>query len=405
MTKNSFLIPDRNDDDHDKYLLKKGDTFESVAEELGIEWRLLRSFHNANCFADADVINKGFPSHLKFLLLKPIKLKANGEPEDIPPEKVIFSSQDFEIPFRPAHTDSKYGVIYFIENGKEVQTIKQEINVKWLSTNENGYSFLEINRISKLYINDIEADCIGEELAEKASSFLYPLQIVVDQEGQWLDIYDFENIKNRWESKKREILEEYEGGTTKKYVAIVDEILENRSSLSKSISSDLFIRSFFNEIHVPYTEKLTFERDVYFPVISKSEELKYRVQQKVSPYLNDFNLVTIEQEGTLEDPRTKANFEEKSNFNCDISNLNQEKATGKYKARYFLNPNNYKLETLFFECSINLDVPKKITVMIFDQSEKRVLTIASRESLFIETAEKQKGIFGVFKEVVSEMFT
>jgi hypothetical protein len=393
----SFLLPDRNADDHDRYYLKEDDTFESVAEELGIEWQILRAYHNTHCIDDEDVINADFPSHLEFLLLKPIKLRANGEPEAVPLKKAIFA-RGFSVPFQRLSEKRNYGIICTIENGTEVHTLKYEASVKWLDTDLNGYSFFEIDRQSKIYINDIEADTIANELAEKVSSVLYPLQVVVDQEGEWVAIHNFEEVKERWEAKEAEILEAYPGEETEKYLALYAKNLTSKQTLSFALSKDWFLRAYFNGVHTAYTSKLSFEGYAYFPFIAKSDDLVFDIEQKVGEYLDEDHLINIDIKGILKDDRTKADFE----YDLDLANnpSTDQNVEGRYRAKYFLNPNNYSIETLFVECIIALDVPQKFTVMATNLNAKANLTLGSRDSLFMEEVKKEDSFFKMIGDVL-----
>jgi hypothetical protein len=393
----SFYIPDRDDDDHDKYTIKKGDTFHSIAEELGIEWHILRTYHNTHCEEDKDVINAYLPSHLAFLLLQPIKLQANGEPEPVPLKKAILGN-DFSLPFQQISMKSDYGVICTIANGDEAYTLKYEMSMKWVDTNQNGYSFYEIDRLSKVYINDIESDAIADELAEKTSRVLYPLIVVVDYEGEFVAIHNFEEIKNRWKNKQSEILEAYPGEETEKYLALFDENLRSGETLSLALSYDWFIRAFFNGVHTGYTSKLSFESDMYFPFLAKNDDLKFRVAHKMDEYLDENNLINIDVKGILKDDRTKTDFEYE--LDLPISSSLDQNAVGSYRAKYFLNPNNYNIETLFIECSIALDLPQKFSVMVTDLNAKTNLILGSRESLFVDEVKKEDSFFKMFTDVL-----
>src|SRR6187402_3029282 len=150
MTDNSFLMPDKDEHIHHKYFIKEGDTFKSVSEELGIDWQTIRFYHNTHCIADEDVINADFPKHLKFLLLKPVKLQANAKSKVVPLKAKL--NNGFNVSFLTIN--GKFGVISTILNGTNEHTLKYEVSLKWIATDKNGYSFYEINRLSKIYIDD-----------------------------------------------------------------------------------------------------------------------------------------------------------------------------------------------------------------------------------------------------------
>jgi hypothetical protein len=393
MKENSFYVTERNNDTHDRYSLEKGDTFESVAEKLGIEWQTLRAYHNIHCVSDADVINANFPSHLKFLLLKPIKLRANEEAVEEPLKKAKFN-KGYRIPFNHVTIKNKYGVMYTIENGEQIDTIKYEASVNWITTDKNGYSLFEIDRLSKIYINEIEADSVADELAEKTSSVLYPLQVVVDQEGEWIDVHNYEEINERWEIKRNEILEDYPGEQTIKYLDLFENNLESSQTLSLVLANDWFIRSFFNGIHTEYTPKLAFKGYTYFPFITKSDDLIFDIEQKVDEYLDENDLINIDLKGALDDNRTETDIE--NELNLQSSTFTEQKVSGNYRAKYFLDPNNYSIQTLFIECSIIVDVPQKYTVIVSNLNEKDSIRLKTN-SLYMEAEKKKED--GVFKMI------
>jgi hypothetical protein len=393
----SFLVSDGNEEDHDKYFIKEGDTFRSISKELGIEWNVLRAYHNIHCVNDEDVVNTYLPSHLEYMLLKRIKLQANGEPEPVSLKKASLG-EDFNLPFLQISTKRDYGVICTINNGDEVHTLKYEMSLKWVSIDHNGFSFYEIDRVSKIYYNDIESDTIANELAEKVSSVLYPLIVVVDDEGEFVDVHNFQDIKNRWENQKPEILEAYPGEVSEKYFALFENNLKSKQMLSVALSYDWFIRAFFNGIHTEYTAELSFEGDVCFPFLAKNDDLKFRVTHKLDEYLDENYLINIDVQGVLEEERSKTDFE--SEFDLPISSLLDQKAAGSYRAKYFLNPNNYNIETLFIECSIALDVPQKFSVMVTDLNENENLKLGKRESFYADEVKKEDGFFKVFGNIL-----
>jgi hypothetical protein len=70
------------------------------------------------------------------------------------------------------------------------------------------------------------------------------------------------------------------------------------------------------------------------------------------------------QDGELSDPRAKADFENESRLPFYGLDNTVPKATGSYRSKYLLNPKNNTIDTLFLECDIALDIPKKVTIVI-----------------------------------------
>lgn len=367
---------------HKTYEIQKNDTPQAVADSLEILLDELRHYHNFNCIEDADVINAHFPGHLKYILLKPVKLKANGEIEDEPLENVRFSTKTYQLPFRPSGTNRYLGV-YTIENGQKKHSIKEEINVKWLATDVNRYSFFEITRISKIYIDENESNSIADKIAEKMASVFYPIQIVVNQKGKWIDIHNYDAMTERWEKGKPKILKEYKGKQMEECVNRFEEKIENKNAILESFNSNWFLRSLFNGINIEYKDNLIRTKNTYFPICDATGDVQFCIEQEIKPSLDKYNLISVTQKGVLSDSRSKQDFQNDTDFPYDtLLEENPEKAKGIYNAYYFLNPNTYTVESLFLECSIDLDVPKKITVTISNLDEKDNLKPKSKLSFY-----------------------
>lgn len=385
---------------HKIYKIQDGDTPQSVADKLEIELYDLRSYHNFNCIEDRDVINAYLPNHLKFILLKPLKFKANGEIEDKPLEYIRFSTKDYQLPFDPSG-ENNYLAVYTVENGDIKQSIKEELSVKWLATDINKYSFFEIDRISKVYIDQKEADCIADEIAEKTGRIFYPLQIVVNEKGKWIDIHNYDIIQERWYKTKPKILEEYEGEEIEECLSRFEIKLEDKDAFLESFSFNWFLRAFFNGINIEYKDQLVVEKNIFFPISNTFGDTRFLVKQEISPTLDNYNLVNITQKGILSDPRTKQDFENETDFPYDtLLEENPEKAQGQYNSYYFLNPRTYLVDSLFLECSIKLDIPIKTTITISNLEDKENLKPKPRVSLYAGETKKSER----FLDTVADIF-
>ncbi len=252
--------------DERTYAIQNGDTLQKVAQQLGMTPQELRRFHNIYCEIP-DLIEADFPQHLKIVLLSPDKndTSTNNVTEK-KPKKVSFI-KGYCLPFLPANIKKNYDVVYVLEDGEEKDTLRFESSVKWLGADPKGFHFFEIDRLSKISINNAEPDTIMEELAVKTAEVLYPLQIIVDDTGKWIDIHNYKEIVDRWETTKSEVLDYYEGEVADIYVEHTENSLTTRKVLMASFRSDLFLRTLFNGIHVDYTAEHTFTNTNTFPLV------------------------------------------------------------------------------------------------------------------------------------------
>jgi hypothetical protein len=354
---NSFTFLEK---EHLFYTINEGDTLCKVANKLNLDPLEIRHYHNIYAEID-DVIQDDFASHLKVLILQTEKdrLETKTKREEAQ-KKVTLSSTNFNLVFRPEELKKEYQVKHTIENGENIDTMRQEMSIKRLLIKEIDYFYFEIDTVSKLYLNGTEVDGLAVELAENTAQILYPLQIVVDDTGKWRDIYNFDAIQKRWEVKKQDLLEYYEGDTTDQYIAIVDKTLQSKEKLVNKLSSNWFLRAFFNGIHIDYTEKLEIEKNVFFQPIAKIEDLEFLITQKTEPLTDDFNRIIVNQKGSLVD----------------------EYIDGIYDATYYLNPNNHNIEQLSLECLIEIEPPQKIRIEVSPKKTEKIDSITqSRISL------------------------
>jgi hypothetical protein len=380
-------IPEPSYKDYLTYEIKKGDTLLSVAKELGIDPYLLRTYHNRFCPL-TDLIEADFPYELEYLILAPEETEISDNEREKQRKKVVFHDGLHKISLNDSQVSNSYGVLYTIENGSETHTIKQQLNVRWKAKNENGYYFFEVTRIGKVYINDTAADTMAEDIAEKASAALYPLLVVVDQNGKWVYINNFNQIEERWHEAKKQIQKYYKGDHVEKYLSIYDRNLEDSDTLYISLSKDWFLNAFFNGIHTQYPPSLSIQKEIDFPLIAKTENIKYLVNQKLDDRLDVDNFLVVEINGKLHDDRTKTDFE--NELNLPVKEYSDQHADGSYRAKYFLNPQDYIPESIFISCNLELDVPQKYSVSIANLNERKEINATQKQELFIEETKPQK---------------
>ncbi|MCP2029025.1 hypothetical protein L1276_004204 [Flavobacterium sp. HSC-32F16] len=373
------ILNDFGEIKHFIYEIQKGDTPESVADKLEMTLYELRSYHNFNCIENIDVINAGFPSHLGFLLLNPKSTGSNKEQEELKPVKVVFDNE-FTIPFSHVIGKNSYKVFLAVENDKQLQSVSYKVSVEFIKRDKNGYSLFEIDRVSKVFLNNNVIEKIVDTVAEEVSTILYPLLIVVNPEGKWVDIHNFNDIVERWTEKRKKIAETKEGIVINKYFNTVDFILENPDNLLKNVSDDWFLNMFFNGIHTGYTLNFSFTNQADFSLTPKDDVLLFNVTQKINEYLNDAGMIVIEKKGLLADWS-----EQTTPFN-NIS-------SGNYHSIHHLNPNSYAIENISLECDILGDYHKKVFVKIYNLNDTKIVPYNKKESFFVEEKKKKESFF------------
>ena len=345
------------------YPIQTGDTLLKVSERLGVDPIDIRRFHNIYCDIP-DLIEQDFPPGLKEFIISYDMDEAIHAPGETPRPKEVVFGLGKKLVLTPVAQQIYYGVMFTITTGEETNTMTYKVSVRCIDQEPKEYHLFEINKLTPTFINDEEPNTIADELAEKVASVLYPLVVVTHKNGKWADIYNIDDIQQRWAVKKQELLEEYEGPWAEEYLSLVGQSLENRQRLNQSFEDNWFLNAFFSGIYVAYTEALAFERTVAFPLLTGTAAVEYTVKQKIEKHLDEGGFINMAQDGELSDPRAKADFENESRLPFYGLDNTVPKATGSYRSKYLLNPKNNTIDTLFLECDIALDIPKKVTIVI-----------------------------------------
>lgn len=348
-----------SENQYSRYEIQKGDTLESIARNLNIELDDLRQYHNSRSKLE-DCLAGKLKSHLKFLMVPNEKEEVIVEKNKLQP--VQFISQEYILPFQTFELNHQYSVLYTIQKGESIQTLEQNFSVRRLKPDrkQDDYHFIEINKISELLIDGSPVSTKAYKVAEKMAEILYPLRIVVNKQGKWIDLNSYEKLKERWEKQKDNIRDSFDGVLYKTLANNVENVITDDKSLVNFLSGNWFLRTFFNGIHMAYTENFEIEKKLYFPAIAEVDDIEFNIKQKVNPYLNELNQIEVTQIGEAEN----------------------EYLIGNYISKYSLNPNNYIVQQIKLECNMNMKKSREISLSIKNLDESKII-LDSGISLFV----------------------
>lgn len=364
------------------YKIQKGDTLKSVALQLNRNEYDLKSYHNTYCDIE-DLIGIDFPKHLTELIVSSFESIKKEEKLDAHKRVRLGSKEKFD--FFPSSLNKNYGVLIVLENDNDSQTIKYDLNLRYVKQEEKDKVF-ELNRISKVYINDEEADAIADVLAVKVAQVLYPLQILIDENGSFSGIANHEQIQQRWKVVKDKIYDEYEGEWVEKYIELNEEVINDKESMEFSLLNDYFIRTYFNGIYCEYPENKSRTGGIQFPVLHEVSDINFKVKSEIEEYYDESNFIVLNQNGIIDEERAKEDLESKFNFPFYANpDSNYTIAEGTYRGKYFLNPSDHSIEAAYVEASVELDIPERIKVSIANLNPKYNVEIRDTNSkIFIE---------------------
>lgn len=339
--------------DYNIHIIQPEDSLESIATLYQLDKNDIKFFHNNRCIT-RDQILIGITHQKELFLPRTAVVDKN---------KLVNFSTGNSIEFNPEKLDQKYGVSINIALGEKSNELKYEAHVKWLNF-ENNYHFFEIDRVSKIFINDEETNNIADLLAYKVSKVLYPLQVSVDKKGKFNQVENLEVFKKRWSDITAEIYKEFEGEIVDLYLQKMQQMIESPEMISYFMKNDYFLRTLFFGIYQKFGSNYRIQGQESFPIVKNSIEPNYEIKLEIDPLKDDYDLIQIEGKGNLNDERTNYDFINEAPFSFIIDENSKINTNGNFRVVTHLNGRTALPESLYLECDIMLQEKKKISVVI-----------------------------------------
>ncbi len=335
------------------YTVQKEDSLKSVASLYSLDTNTIKQFHNNHCeVKDMILIDLSVQKEL-FLPRTAVTDKY----------RLVKFGTGNSLVFQPENSFSRYGVAVNIVSNDHKNELKYETTVRWLKT-ENKLHFFEIDRTSNLYLNEEEVNEIADMLAYKTSKVLYPLYVSVDENGKFNAVENLSVFKERWPAVKAEVYKEFEGETVDSYCEKIEKIIDEPDAISLYLKNDYFIRTLFFGIYLSFGQNYETSIAESFPVVNNPVEPKYEINLEIDPLKDEYDLVSIEGEGRLNDERTVYDFINGAPFSLIIEDNPLINREGSFRLAYYLNGETLMSESLYLECSVDLEKEKKISVAI-----------------------------------------
>ena len=336
-----------------KHIIQKDETLKSIADLYDLQEDELKIFHNRNGVVKENILI-GITTQKELFLPRNAVLDKN---------KLVKFGNGNRLVFNPEKSFYNFGVMITIENGEKKNEIKYEASVKWLKT-ENDLHYFEIDRITKLFINEEEINDIADLLAYKTSKVLYPLQISVDETGKFNAVENLNIFKERWDSVKEEVYKEFEGEIVEEYLLKIEQILEEPGIISLLIKNDYFIRTLFFGVYQKFGKAFNIDGLESFPVIENAIEPLYKINLEIDPLKDDYDLVNIEGHGILNEERSVHDLINSAPFSFLVEEEPIINSEGKFRLQFFMNGKTNLPESMYLESDIMLEERKNVSVVI-----------------------------------------
>lgn len=336
-----------------KHIIQENETLKSIATLYDMSEGDLKFFHNNHC-ATKDIILINLKEQKELFIPRKAVLDKS---------KIVNFKHGNTLIFHPQNSFYQYGVSINIEKGSYKNELKYEASVRWLKT-ESTLHYFEIDRISQFFINEEEANDIADVLAYKTSKVLYPLHISVDETGKFKAIENLDIYKARWEAVKEDIDKEFEGEIVEDYCSKIENILNEPELLILYLKNDYFLRTLFFGMYQSFGDYYKIQGLETFPIINNPIEPQYKIELEIDPLKDDYHLINIEGNGILHEERNIQDFINNVPFPFVIEDEPEINTEGYFRLQSYVNAEISLPEFLYLECEIQLQEPKKVSVII-----------------------------------------
>jgi hypothetical protein len=286
--------------DYSIYKIKKGDTLASVAAYFEKTQQEIKGYHNLFCIYELYIHND-FPEDLKELYVYPqLHHKAVGLDKHLSENNYLQQKKWLAI--------QNYTLQYHMIEGELTTTIDFEISVEHKGQSKEGHVY-EINKIAPTTINGQLPPNDTEEVKEKILDTVYPIQVLVHDNGSWQKVLYDKKITKRLTQTKKEILEYYQGETVHQLLDHAQKVFAQEESFCAMFAHNWMLDAIFSNIYRYYNHLSPIEEKITFALLNKAKPVTYSIVQKIEDFTAESKTMTISKEGTLSDTRTRTDFE------------------------------------------------------------------------------------------------
>ena len=293
---------------------------------------------------------------------------------------------NFTLPFYPHNLNRRYGIIFRVKQNGQEQKIHYEVEVICGGYISNGDFRFQISK-RQVFINNKAPELLLDIMADRCGKIIYPLKILVGKQGNFKDIVNGAEIRERWEHLRPELAQYYTGNIADGMLRGMDAALVSDLKLSNIIEQDWLFKMLFPPLSGAYQNHKT-TADINLPVIPYKLPLKYTLQLCADAVYTESGLIRIEAEGRCTDDRSLQEVLQGSPVALQHNDeAAKGKSEGKLSITYKVYPHNGTLYSATGGCSIQLNsgIKKIIEMEMYQLGKRDVIPISnSKTSIILE---------------------
>jgi len=283
-------------------------------------------------------------------------------------EKVQFTDQShLKLQLVPPDFSRDYGVLHTYTTGVIEHTVKYNLKITYVKTIINECRIFNIERISPVYVNDIEPDLIADQLAYECGKVFYPLMLEIDFDGEFIGVHNYPEIIARWRKQKGIIQDYFTGEFTEKYLKLMEEAISTSELVTEIFRNELFYRVFFASVYKSYTSTFKLEETSLFPIAGNAAPVKFHTVQEIDPILNEAGKIQLIHQGHMTDDRSSRDLLEEQDFALSRFQYPDElPASGSYTALYRFDAETRSIFSIVAEWILETEPVQKNQVKVFE---------------------------------------
>lgn len=267
----------------------------------------------------------------------------NGQPSEI---KRMFYPQLGAI-------DKGYWYRFFLEKDDSKIEIRYKLLIRFIRQQTETSALLLIDRLSDVYINDLQPSRSFDQLAYETGKVFYPLVIEMDTENNWLDIRNYKQIITKWKEISGQVRLCFSGEEVDRYLEMMDEIIADKEKIKRILENDLPMHFCLKTIYHPYKRWFETENVINFPVGDYSL-VPFQVKHVLHKNIGESGIDEVIQTG----------YEIRQNDRI-FEQMGIEEVDNTYKAKFILDSKTQWIKEAEAEWDFKFPIQKKIKIILF----------------------------------------
>ncbi|WP_282631118.1 hypothetical protein [Empedobacter sedimenti] len=255
-----------NQDVYIKYKIEKILDLDELAHTFELNPNELRLFHNLHCEIH-QLLPEFLPKYVDYIYL-PIENYKNWNSKQLTSSTLILPD---------LKSTKRYGIV--------LQYSPQNLSIHYEIEINRNQLFIEINK-KETFINHQKVDLIVEQMIEKASEVIFPLQIKINDNGSLNEIVNDKEIRKRWQDDTLPSLQSYyKAEIATDILNKLDHVFSHLNTKKDLILKNHFFQLYFAPIYQNYPNfEHTSQFQIYFSSLRKFKNyrVKYELQKEYS---------------------------------------------------------------------------------------------------------------------------